>query len=152
MKKHFVTVKISFLTFFCHCIKQYPSISFCAVSMTDQAVSAFLSKDKILLSKEKESSCSRTSGAIRSWYQMQSWFGWTRWAVSGGKKAKESAGRKNESPPNSARQRPTFIQSSSKKVWLWRPSAAEGFLMIVIWWWAGNKISQEYIWTPHKFF
>lgn len=47
MKKHFVTVKISFLTFFCHCIKQYPSIRFCAVSMTDQAVSAFLSKDRL---------------------------------------------------------------------------------------------------------
>ena len=47
MKKHFVTLKISFLTFFCHCIKQYPSIRFCAVSMTDQAVSAFFSKDRL---------------------------------------------------------------------------------------------------------
>lgn len=47
MKKHFVTVKISFLTFLRHCIKQYPSIRFCAVSMADQAVSAFLSKDRL---------------------------------------------------------------------------------------------------------
>ena len=47
MKKHFFTVKISFLTFLCHCIKQYPSIRFCAVSMADQAVSAFLSKDRL---------------------------------------------------------------------------------------------------------
>ena len=47
MKKHFITVKISFLTFLRHCIKQYPSIRFCAVSMADQAVSAFLSKDRL---------------------------------------------------------------------------------------------------------
>lgn len=105
MKKHFITVKISFLTFLRHCIKQYPSIRFCAVSMADQAVSAFLSKDRLqkkfaenIVVKRKESSCSRTSGAIRSWYQMQSWFGWTRWAVSGGKKQRNQRAEKRMPP------------------------------------------------------
>ena len=121
MKKHFVTVKISFLTFLRHCIKQYPSIRFCAVSMADQQSVLSLAKtdcrknsQKILLSKEKESSCSRTSGAIRSWYQMQSWLD-EQDELYQVAKSKGISGQKKRIPPNSARQRPTLYNQAQKR-------------------------------------
>lgn len=159
MKKHFITVKISFLTFLRHCIKQYPSIRFCAVSMADQAVSAFLSKDRLqkkfaenIVVKRKRKQLLKNIRCDQKLIPDAVLIWMNKMSCIRRQKSKGISGQKKRIPPNSARQRPVFIQSSSKKVWLWRPSAAEGFLMIVIWWWAGNKISQEYIWTPHKFF
>ena len=122
MKKHFVTVRSAFWhSFVIASSSTQVSASALSVWLIRQSVLSLAKTDcrknsqKILLSKEKESSCSRTSGAIRSWYQMQSWFGWTRWAVSGGKKAKESAGRKNESPPTQQDSVPLLYNQAQKR-------------------------------------
>lgn len=119
MKKHFITVKISFLTFLRHCIKQYPSIRFCAVSMADQAVSAFLSKDrlqknsqKILLSKEKKAAAQehqvRSEADTRCSLDLDE-----QDELYQAAKSKGISGQKNECPQLS-KTASVFIQSSSK--------------------------------------
>lgn len=123
MKKHFVTVKISFLTFFCHCIKQYPSIRFCAVSMTDQAVSAFLSKDRLqkkfaenIVIKRKRKQLLKNIRCDQKLIPDTVLIWMNKMSCIRRQKNKGISGQKKRIPPNSARQRPTFIQSSSKKV------------------------------------
>ena len=122
MKKHFITVKISFLTFLRHCIKQYPSIRFCAVSMADQAVSAFLSKDRLQKKFAENIFCKRKRkqllkniscdqklipDSVLIWMNKMSCIRW--------QKSKGISGQKKRIPPPTQQDSVLFLYNQAQK-------------------------------------